>query len=391
MTDSVPPPVPVGICGKTGTTTEGEAMFGWLMRLLGLRPAAPAAAETTEDETAAVGRPGQPLAVVPTEEGTAATQVVVAGSTSGTPPWDRTHCAPAMEPTIVRRRLRAALDELAASTTSEGDRAFVQRIEKLVESDQLDLPPFPDVARELDELLQQTTTDILQIARVVERDPGLVRRVWTHARSAMYASAPRSLHHAVARVGLDALWRIGMSVCLNDTVFRVEGHQAEAAQVREHGIVTAEVAAMLAGERRGSLYLAGLLHGVGDLILLRCASEPQTRRPSLDILERVGNIARSPLGVLVAHSWKLDDVAVAGIGFQADPEAAPRSQQRGARIVRAAVIAAHGARLELEDMAYENADPTALIQGLGLDGTKALERAREVYAELRAPGDPAEG
>ena len=37
--------------------------------------------------------------------------------------------------------------------------------------------------------------------------------------SALYATRPRSLHHAVARVGLDALWRIGMSVCLTTPCF----------------------------------------------------------------------------------------------------------------------------------------------------------------------------
>lgn len=371
-------------------------MFSWLMRLLGLRrgpDAAPPATVESEPSPAAAptSRPGQPVAVVPTEDGSGSVDVVVAGSAGGVPPWDRAKPAPAMEPTIVRRRLRQELEALAEGAEEGGDRDFAVRIERLVESDKLDLPPFPDVARELDELLQQTTTDILQIARVVERDPGLVRRVWTHARSAMYASAPRSLHHAVARVGLDALWRIGMSVCLNDTVFRVEGYQAQATQVREHGIVTAEVAAMIAGERRGSLYLAGLLHGVGDLILLRCASAARTRGPSLDMLSKAGDLSRASLGVLVAHSWKLDDAAVAGIGYNADPSAAPRSQQRGARIIRAAAIAAHGARLELESVSYENADPVAIIQGLGFDAGAALEKARSIYAELRSPPSAADG
>ena len=108
---------------------------------------------------------------------------------------------------------------------------------------------------------------------MVERDPGLVRRVWRQARSALYASPRGSLHHAVARVGLDALWRIGMSVCLNDTVLRVDGFQDEAGELRSLGIATAEVAAQLGGEKRGNLYMSGLLHDVGRLLVLRAAGE----------------------------------------------------------------------------------------------------------------------
>jgi HD-like signal output (HDOD) protein len=289
-----------------------------------------------------------------------------------------------MEPSIVRRHLRDQLRALHEELSTGPDRALAERLLVLVETDQLDLPPFPDVARELDELLQQSTTDILQIARVVERDPGLVRRVWTHARSSMYASAPRSLHHAVARVGLDALWRIGMSVCLNDNVFRVEGLQGEAAAVRAHGIVVAEVAAQLAGERRGSLYLAGLLHGVGDLLVLRSAAAPGAAPASIEAVRRVADRTRAGLSVLVAHSWKLDDVVIAGLGFHPNPDKAPRSQQRAARIVRAANICAHATASP--QAGYP--DPVPLVQALGLDARKGLSRAEEVLAELARDDRP---
>ena len=188
-------------------------------------------------------------------------------------PWQTQAAVRAVEPLVVRRHARKALDELREAHPSRAAGAYLSRLDRLIDADQLDLPPFPDVAQELDGLLKETNTDILQIARVVERDPGLVRRVWRQARSALYASPPRSLHHAVARVGLDALWRIGMSVCLNDTVLRVDGFQDEAGELRSLGIATAEVAAQLGGEKRGNLYMSGLLHDVGRLLVLRAAGE----------------------------------------------------------------------------------------------------------------------
>jgi HD-like signal output (HDOD) protein len=315
-------------------------------------------------------------------------RIVLASNGPSRAPWKALQPTPSLNPVEVHHFLQVRLQALAENARHRSDKQFIERLLKQINNDQLDLPPFPAVAQELDELLKQTTTDILQIARVVERDPGMVRRVWTHARSAMYASAPRSLHHAVARVGLDALWRIGMSVCLNDTVFRVEGMQTAAESVRYHGIATAEIAAMLGGERRGSLYMAGLLHGIGELIVLQVAADRRDRGPSHDSLRAVADEVGSALGVLMVHSWKLDETVVMGVGHCAAPAAAPKDAQRVARIVRAASIAAHASRLAREGIALESADPVAEIQELGFDPMKALSRADAVYNELYETASP---
>jgi HD-like signal output (HDOD) protein len=370
-------------------------MLRWLLRLLGFEKpepapqegAAPADAPTAPDPAPA-RRTGAALPVAPAEVTSSKPRIVLAGNGPNRAPWKTVRPAPSLDPIVIQNFLKDRLRELAADVRHTTDRRFVERLLQQVDADQLDLPPFPDVARELDELLKQTTTDILQIARVVERDPGMVRRVWTHARSAMYSSAPRSLHHAVARVGLDALWRIGMSVCLNDTVFRVEGMQTAAESVRHHGIATAEIAAMLGGERRGSLYLAGLLHGIGELIVLQVAASKKERPPSHDILRKVADEVGTALGVLMVHSWKLDDTVVVGVGHCADPSAAPQAGQRTARIVRAASIAAHASRLAREGITLESADPVTEIQELGFDPMKALSRADAVYNELYETAGP---
>lgn len=384
-------------------------MFGWLVRMLRRvwgGPTEVADAPVSLDDSgeplvadatpapapspaaAPAVRTGAALPVDPTAAQSGQPRIVLAGNGHNQAPWKAVKPAPSLDPLVVQKHLKERLKALAEDARHAADAKFVERLLVQLDRDQLDLPPFPDIAQELDELLKQTTTDILQIARVVERDPGMVRRVWTHARSAMYASAPRSLHHAVARVGLDALWRIGMSVCLNDTVFRVEGMQTAAESVRHHGIATAEIAAMLGGERRGSLYLAGLLHGIGELIILQVAANKRQRPPSHTIIRQVADEVGSAMGVLIVHSWKLDDTVVVGVGNYASPEEAPKAGQRVARIVRAASIAAHASRLAREGIALESADPVAEIQELGFDPWKALNRAEAVYNELYETAGP---
>ena len=46
---------------------------------------------------------------------------------------------------------------------------------------------------------------------------------------------------AIARLGFDELWKVGMSLCLHEGVFRVRGFQDEVEEVRQHGIIAADV------------------------------------------------------------------------------------------------------------------------------------------------------
>jgi HD-like signal output (HDOD) protein len=302
-------------------------------------------------------------------------------------PWRRAKSVTSLDPASVRSQALASID--AIPFPAGDDDGFYRRLRRLVESKQLDLPPFPAVARELDGLLKDTATEILQIARVVERDPGLVRRVWTQARSALYSSPPRSLHHAISRVGLDTLWRIGMSVCLNDTVLRVQGFEDDAAHLRVVGIATAETAAHLGGEKRGSLYMAGLLHDVGRLLVLRaaggCAASPP-RAVVAEVQDKVG----AALAVLVAEGWGFDESVSAAVGFSANPAAAPQKHREAATIVRASTIAAHTVVLAAAHKTVLGGDPAAEIEGLGFRAETALQQAEEVRSSLQRSEAPSE-
>ncbi len=300
-------------------------------------------------------------------------------------PWEGSHVALSIDADFVRQALKDEF-ESELKRAKGGDRKFLLRMIRLFDSRSLDLPPFPDIAQELDAILKKKNTTVMQIASVVERDPGLLRRVWTQGSSAMYATSPRSLHHAVARIGLDALWRIGMAVCLNDAVFQIKGFQEEADQARTHGIVAAEVSAWLSGERRGHIYMAGLLHAVGKLILYRTASEggKLTTPPSKDLVNRLAKRYYPSLGVLVARTWKLHDTVAAGIGYHTRPQSAEEGYERAARIVQAASIATHTADLARQGYDCGGIATLERIDGLIFDPEKAVAKAHGVFEMLSA-------
>ena len=117
-------------------------------------------------------------------------------------------------------------------------------------------------------------------------------------------------------------------------------------EVRQHGIVTADVAAWLSGKKLGAVYLAGLLHDVGKLLIYKAAStQKPVGMPSPELVEAIAAEVHASSGVLVAHAWKLGPEVAAGIGFHHDPAQAPPEYLETARQVEVANIATHTAVL----------------------------------------------
>ena len=156
-------------------------MYQWLLRLLGLAKDPPASepdpAPVVTDEPDVPVEASGPTAGTEPQTAPGEPRIDLPAGATVAAPWAKGHVVPSIDAEIVRRHLLKHLRELKEEAEEPGDTALVERLERMVTADQLDLPPFPAVARELDALLKQTTTDILQIARVVERDPGMVKRV----------------------------------------------------------------------------------------------------------------------------------------------------------------------------------------------------------------------
>ena len=304
------------------------------------------------------------------------------------PPWDGGGVAPDVDADVVRPHLMGVLFEYQDRCQSEADKAFLSRLIRQLGTDQMDLPPFPDVAWQLDTLLRLGDPPLVRVVKLVRREPALVRRVWTQACSAFYARPPNSLDHAVARIGFDALWRIGMSACLYSEVFRVRGFQAVADEVRQHGIVTADVAAWLSGKKLGAVYLAGLLHDVGKLLIYKAAStQKSVGLPSPELVEEVAAEVHASIGVLVAHAWKLGPEVAAGIGFHHDPSQVPPEYLETARQVEVANIATHTAVLSRQGQ-----DCGGLLALLNMDGpqfdvARTIGKAHEILDGLETQAD----
>ncbi len=307
-------------------------------------------------------------------------------------PWELGGHPSCADPDTVRTELSRELYAICDRHNNQADREFIERLIRVIGTEKLDFPPFPDVARRLDRLLSRPDPSMFQVVKLVEQDPALLRRVWLQASSVNFSMPPSGLHHAIARIGFDALWRIGMTVCLHSAVFRVRGYQQEADHARVHGIVAAELGAWISGDKRGELYLAGLLHDVGKLLVYRAASVREAKdRPTPGLVHRLSAQFHPAIGLLAVHAWQLADTVAGGVGFHHAPELAPVEARVVAETLWLADVAAHTAEQARAGRECGGLAAIESVESLSVAPAALIEKAHSLLAQREESQAAAEG
>lgn len=139
------------------------------------------------------------------------------------------------------------------------------------------LPAAPQVLAGLSELLQDVNTDLSQIADQIRMDPALAARVIRVGNSVAFG-APGSIgsvDEAVNRVGFGEVLRlVGVATVAGMVDRSLVCYGIEAERLRETFLLhalAAETLAPLTGIEPQTAYSAGLLRGIGIMILDRAA------------------------------------------------------------------------------------------------------------------------
>ena len=208
------------------------------------------------------------------------------------------------------------------------------------------LPPMPATASEL--LLMATDPDvnITDLSAVIERDPSLASRMISIANSAFYA--PRqpvsSIKEAIIRVlGLNMVRNIavGMSLTGGFSTARCPGFDVTAYWVTALG--TADLASGMARAANidgmpdpDTAYLVGLLHNIGELLLVHVfphemnlafrlfADAPGSRLA--DHENAVLGINHWEAGAFLMRHWELPPIVATTIEALDKPAQAPRTR-----------------------------------------------------------------
>jgi HD-like signal output (HDOD) protein len=273
--------------------------------------------------------------------------------------------------------------------------ALIDRLDETVRGGRLKLPVLPDIATRVREAVAAPHSNAFGLAQIVSSDVSLAARLIKIANSASYAglSQIKDLHRAIARLGSAMVVAIATGAAGKES-FRSKdtGFNEMLASAWKRSLLAAATCRALApsgGIDREEAFLAGLLHAVGEPVLLDATLDLVNGgmpRPVNDVLSRALEVLGPRAGSVLLASWHVPASVSGAVCHQHDVAGAAPELARAAAVVR---IASLFARLRLactpptETAAALVADPACAV--LGLNATlldAALEQATDEYEEL---------
>jgi putative nucleotidyltransferase with HDIG domain len=258
------------------------------------------------------------------------------------------------------------------------------------------VPTLPDVAHRAIALASDPDVEIGTLADLVERDPVFASRVMGFANSAfsaplVYAS---TVKEAIIRVGTSAVRNIIMTVSLASRVQDVPVYGPRGRALFDHALGTACLARAIA-ERTGlapeQAFLAGLMHDIGKLVILKlafdhvaAAGEPIPPAELEDALRE----RHAMMGALALRRWHLPEEIDDPVMFHHQYESASRHQREAAACYLANRLShryGFGCTAEPSEPAAFAEDPAFTVMGLDAGWLQRLDgQAPSVFAAARA-------
>ena len=188
----------------------------------------------------------------------------------------------------------------------------------------------PDVAVEVMSLCQSGDIDVVQVERVIMRDPFVSAQIICLANSPLFA--PRmpivSVRDAIVRIGQQTVSDLILMVVTSSSMFRIPGFEAHVHEMTARFPATALAARTLslpAGLPMEQSFTVGLMHDIGDLVLLdTCVQggsiQPEMARdPALlsTILDAI-HLHHCKVGEAVCNAWKLPSSTIEAAAYHHD-------------------------------------------------------------------------
>ncbi len=235
------------------------------------------------------------------------------------------------------------------------------------------LPAAPQVLGGLCELLEDVNTDLDQISDEIRRDPALAARVIRLSNSVAFGGAGgvSSIDEAVNRVGFAEIVRLVGIATVSGLVDRsLVAYGVDAERLRESLLLHAlasEALAEQAGLDPRAAYAAGLLRGIGMMVLDRAvrgrvAYDPANFTSFSHWEETCFNVRAAAVTTAVLDEWKFPAETVAALEQHLEPADSPLAFVLN---LAGAIVAAHALAPEGERSWWVPTEEK--LAGAGLD------------------------
>jgi len=258
------------------------------------------------------------------------------------------------------------------------------------------LPAMPAVALELLQTLSGGDPDVDALAHRIARDQAIAARVLRVANSPFYGLQARvgSIHDAIVVLGFSAVRSLVLTSAVVTTLpaGRCDGFSAD--RFWRHVIGTAVAAQALARPLRRKpdhLFIAGLLHDIGRLVMVSAypghftqviqrAAERDCHL--VDVESEIFGCDHTAVGAAIAQHWNFPAEIVEALAFHHNPAAAAPGSL--AAIVHYADGIAKALDLEGADNTQMARLQLAAVDALGLDWQALTAVLAETHGRFEA-------
>jgi len=273
---------------------------------------------------------------------------------------------------------------------------FVQHVE--------DVPPLPQIAMKVLEMLESPSASATDLERVILSEQTLAMKILRMANSAFFG-LPRSvasLRDAIVFLGFRKVSSIVVGLATFDLfgARRAEETDLFRARLWRHSMLCATCSRRLAESlpqgQPEQAFMVGLLHDIGETVLERYARDQyaevirlceETDCPIIDAEVKVLGFNHAQLAGVLCENWGIPDMLTVPIQFHHNPMDAPEKARAAAQLCHVANGMAYGLCLEVTEEGpryVPGADLTELpytdecaVQALGLDMPRLLSLMQE--------------
>ena len=180
--------------------------------------------------------------------------------------------------------------------------------------DQLVLPSIPDVALRVRNAVSDSSKTARQIAQIIQIEPALTARLIQISNGPMSRGASKidSCQAAITRLGFRVTQNLVMSITFRNMFSakqpvvrqRMEEHWKGSSKV---GAICFVLAGISHGLEQDRALMAGIVHEIGVLPILRYADQYPELIKHPEILDKIIHRLKTPLGTLILNKWNFGD------------------------------------------------------------------------------------
>ncbi|MGD9731874.1 MAG: HDOD domain-containing protein [Desulfamplus sp.] len=224
-----------------------------------------------------------------------------------------------------------------------------------------ELPSLPVVVNKILDVASDESTTIDELAEIISYDQGMTNKLLRLANSVYYGqrSAVDSVRRAIAVIGFDEIIGIALGMSVLSTLTDKDSGLSldmKALWIHSIGCATAakEIAARIHPEIAGKIFIPGLLHDMGKVILSiyfkddyrnvrALAMEQQV--PLFRVERTVFDLDHAVLSGLLMKRWQFPDHILYPSRYHHNPSACPTAYREYALIINLANYLCHKANI----------------------------------------------